>query len=402
MIIRWKLLLSLALFTVLGFQLLRSIRIDAYELSGGRVDIFGYWFCLIASLVLVLNYVQSRRLHFPAIVLTLLFLGYATVVIIFTDQDKSIISFLVSRYGLLMWLFIGLGFGVMLRIFESSRNSGSDRAIKKIFLMIILAQSALIASFSLSYIASPVFVSTESYQSVATSASILLVIEIISIEALWGAKKPPLLIIGYLVVGTLFVGAIVLMQSTLIIAVWGGLIVLYLWNELLNSRWIVKFLIMSFAAVGVMYIAGTETFERIAINTRFNVFFGSDGEFSSIASRQSILETFWNQFTVSPVFGHYRAEVISGVGHGEFVHSLPLSFLTHTGLVGGALISTSFYLVIRNKIITKKDNMMDTHIARLMIIVVLIGTISTFLTWALFWFLLGVLCQHPIRVKERI
>lgn len=400
--IRWKSLLSLALFAVLGFQLLRSMYIDAYELSGGRIDIFGYWFCLIASLMLVLNYVKTRRLHFPAIALTLLFLGYATIVILFTDQDKSIISFLVSRYGLLMWLLIGLGFGVMLRIFESSRNSGSDRGIKKIFLVIVCAQSAFIASFSLSYIASPVYLSIESYQSVATSASILLVIVTISIEALWGANKPSLLIIGYLVVGTVLVGAIALMQSTLIIAIWGGLVALYLWGELLNSRRIVKFFIISFAAIGMMYIADSETFERIANNTRFNVFFGGYGEFTSISSRQSILQTFWSQFAVSPVFGHYRAEVISGVGHGEFVHSLPLSFLTHTGLIGSAFISASFYLVMRHKIMSKNCDMTDMHLARLMIIVVFIGAISTFLTWALFWFLLGVLCQHPNRIKGKI
>jgi uncharacterized membrane protein len=108
MIIRWKSLLSLALFAILGFQLLRSMRIDAYELSGGRFDIVGYWLCLVVSLLFSLNSAQKRKLNFSAIALVLSFLAYAALVIIFTDQEKSVLAFLISRYGLLLWFFIGL------------------------------------------------------------------------------------------------------------------------------------------------------------------------------------------------------------------------------------------------------------------------------------------------------
>jgi hypothetical protein len=44
-------------------------------------------------------------------------------------------------------------------------------------------------------------------------------------------------------------------------------------------------------------------------------------------------------------------------------------------------------------------NLIDIHLFRLMLFVILIGTISTFMTWALFWFMLGVLCHKPIQVN---
>jgi hypothetical protein len=225
----------------------------------------------------------------------------------------------------------------MLQILESARVSNASQVLKIGFLIALAGLGALSASFSFSYISSPVLASTESYQAVATNASIFLVTVIITIEALWGTNKPTTVVVGYLIVGTSLVGAVVLMQSTSIVAIWIGLIALFLWGELSNSRLSAKLVITGCIVAGVIFITGTEAFERITNSTRFNVFFGADGEFSSTASRQSILETFWSQFAVSPVFGHFRAEIISGVGYGEFIHSLPLSFLTHTGLIGGGI-----------------------------------------------------------------
>lgn len=401
MIIRWKSLLSLALFAVLGFQLLRSMRIDAYELTSERFDIIGYWFCLIVSLLFVLNSAQNRKLNLSAVVLVLSFLAYAVLVIIFTDQDRSILAFLISRFGLLMWFSIGLGVGAMLLILERARESNANRYLKIGFLIALMVLGVLAVSFSMSYISSPVYVSTESYQSVATSASIFLVAVIVTIDALWGNNKPTAVVVGYLIVGTSLVGAVVLMQSTSIVVVWIGLIALFLWGELINSRLSAKLVIAICIVVGVIYTTQTEAFERITNSTRFNVFFGADGEFSSTASRQSILETFWSQFAVSPLFGHFRAEIISGVGYGEFIHSLPLSFLTHTGLIGGGLILMSLFIALKDKMLVDRGNLIDVHLARLMVLVILIGTISTFLTWALFWFMLGVLCHKPIQVNLR-
>ncbi len=393
-------MLSLALFAVLGFQLLRSMYIDAYELSGGRFDIVGYWFCLIVSISFILNGVRVGGVNISAVAIVLLFLFYVVLVIFFTDQDRSILSFMISRYGLLLWFLIGLGFGSMLLMFERAKESNSKRVLRIGFLMVLVIFGVLVVWFSVSYISSPVLTSIESYQSVATSASIFLVAVIVTIEALWGSNKPFAVMVGYLIAGTSLVGAVVLMQSTSIVAVWVGLIVLYLWGELSNGQFSVKLVIISCIVMGFLYVVGVEAFERIANNTRFNVFFGADGEFSSLESRQSLLKTFWDQFAVSPVFGHFRAEILSGSGYGEYIHSLPLSFLTHTGLVGGGLIFVSMLFILRGKILIDGVGLFDIYLVRLMVLVILIGTISTFLTWALFWFMLGVLCHKPIQVTK--
>lgn len=396
---QWRPVISVALFVILGFQLLQSMRIDAYELIGKRLDIVGYWFCLLCSVTLLLDYFAKRRLNIAAIVLAVVYLIYVTVVIIFTDEDRSIIAFLISRYGLLMWFTIGVGCGVAFRIFEEARMAGIDKHYKISIIFFLIVLGIYTVNFSVTYISSPILLSTESYQSVATSASILLFTVSAAMAALWGANKPILLVTGYLVVGTSLVFSVVLMQSTSIVAVWGGLVTVFLGGELVNARVKAKFgVILSLLAVG-LYIVSGESIDRITSNTRFNVFFGVEGEFSSLASRQAILETFWSQFAVSPIFGHFRAEIQSGVGHGEFIHSLPLSMLTHTGLIGTAMIGLALYVVMRGKIFIKGKGDVGVDLVRLMVLVILIGSVSTFLTWALFWFVFGALCINHLRFR---
>ena len=56
--------------------------------------------------------------------------------------------------------------------------------------------------------------------------------------------------------------------------------------------------------------------------------------FGPIKSRLNILLNFISQFSISRIFGGWHSEILSGFGQGNFIHSLLLSIITHTGIIG--------------------------------------------------------------------
>ena len=135
--------------------------------------------------------------------------------------------------------------------------------------------------------------------------------------------------------------------------------------------------------------------------TRFREVFEVDTllEFSSLSTRLDTLAHFPNQFSVSPIFGHFEAEVKAGPGRGYYMHSLPLSFLTHTGVVGTSLVVCIVgYSLTRRLRLSHRDHC-DIMLVWLFAVIVGLGTISTFMTWSVFWFFLGLLVVRPFQNK---
>jgi O-antigen ligase len=125
------------------------------------------------------------------------------------------------------------------------------------------------------------------------------------------------------------------------------------------------------------------------------VFFEGGGELSSVTGRQSLISTFWNQFSVSPIFGHFEAELVSGIGYGWYLHSLPLSFLTHTGIIGFGLIVAILLILLHSRLQRLQIYPWERRQALLMLLILGLATFTTFMTWPVFWFMLGVMCRKP-------
>lgn len=392
--------LGLIFFIVLGFQLIMSMQIDIYELSQTRVDLMGYWLTFLISIFLGLRLRHHGRLHLVPLFLVCLLIVYILFVITLTKPSQSLIAFFISRYGVVMWFILGIGFAGFLDVLQKSQQTKYSNITRLITIGILIFLGTQIVSFARQYIAFPV--RSINYQAVASSASIFLVIVAVIIETLWGQKKPLLLSAAYLIVGTALVVAIVLLQSTSIVVLWVGLAVVFFYKVLADSRLLVKLILGIFAAIAVFYFLNSETFEVITQTTRFNVFFESEGEFSSLSSRLSIIDSFLYQFAVSPIFGHFEAEIVAGVGQGMYLHSLPLSFLTHTGLVGTTLLLVALTLFLRGRVFLRGGiDPIETQIARITLVILALGSISTFLTWSVLWFMMGVLCRRPSIVCER-
>ena len=105
---------------------------------------------------------------------------------------------------------------------------------------------------------------------------------------------------------------------------------------------------------------------RTLDETRFGGLFTSQSpyaEFTSLDSRLEILSGFYRQFSVSPILEIFKQKLFPGAGAGYYLHSLPLSFLTHTGLIGFLLVLTSIIFGLRNRIFIGRSNSLERNLS---------------------------------------
>ena len=244
---------------------------------------------------------------------------------------------------------------------------------------------------------------TLSYQSAATSATIFLLTIACILITVWGSSLPLWLAATFLGISTVVAAAVALLQSTAIVALLLGLIAIFLGQRLRDSSYFGKIVSLFVITFGIAIFVQSDLFGIIADTTRFGVFFDNGrGEFTSLTSRLRILGTFFDQFKVSPILGHFEAERAAGFEKGAYVHSLPLSFLTHTGVLGTSLVGLILFQLSRSRRASEIGMApSERRLSFLLWVVFGLGTITSFLTWAPFWFMLGVLCRKPRKVFER-
>lgn len=384
---------------LMGFQLLRSIRIDAYELSQSRIDLLGYWLAFLISLLLGLRLLVRGRMMLLPLFFIITLIIYITLIIALTAPSQSIKSFLLSRHGVFIWFVLGIGFTTVVEILAMARRSGRvGHAVKG---MIVILGILGLQAFSLAREIFTEPISTLSYQQVSSSATIFLLIAAGVVVTLWDQRIPILVSLAYIGIGTVLVIAVALTQSASIVAVWIGILVVFFGQAFRESRLTGKVALLVLLFLGAGYATRTEVYQSFITKTRFAVFFTSDGEFTPLTSRVSLLSTFPEQFAVSPIFGNFEAEIMAGVGEGYYMHSVPLSFLTHTGLVGTALFFSILFLLIRKRAIVRRAlDPSDLHMGRMMWIILGVGTVSAFLSWPALWFMMGALCKRLTRYPE--
>ncbi len=126
-----------------------------------------------------------------------------------------------------------------------------------------------------------------------------------------------------------------------------------------------------------------------------------DGEISSITSRVNLLINFISQFAYSPIFGNMTVDALT-TGPGSYVHSFLISTLTHLGIVGFILIVSYLILAYRERFKFKQynsnrpeqclvNNILNLYSMMAFSVILLIGIVGTFFTWATIWFAMGLL-----------
>jgi hypothetical protein len=384
--------LSVAFVFVLALQLFRSMTIDAFSLVGTRLDLAGFAICHVIGAALILRAAKSRRLMADIPLLLVVLITYIAFIVANTAPDTSLLALLLSRYGILNWLIIGIGTAAAASYINLPLGSIQARMQQRLFLLVFGIIGILLTIFSLAYLRNPEF--SFSYQSASDNLITIILVFMLFSQVIWAEKVPISVVMGMLVVGTLAVTAVARMQSTAIVGFWAVALLIYFWSAL--SKLSMKYKIMAFAAIigAAIFYLSSDLFSQTLSETRFAAVMAGGG-LSSITGRWALLSDFGRQFAVSPVFGNYSAEVLAGSGIGNYSHSLA-SFLTHTGVVGTSLLLLVLFLIYSRRLPMRRLSQPDLQQFWFMSAVLALGTAYTFMTWSVFWFMLGFMCKMPI------
>lgn len=199
--------LSIGLYGLLFFALKRSMKIATYQLGQIRIGL------LIAGLWSIWLFGHGGPQL--TVLILLLFLIFCVVwSVIVTAPQQSPIVLLTLRYGILMWLLFGGG-GIF-AVLQKARANRRTYLAKYSFVMVSGAIGSVIILFASQYMVFPI--PTLSFQAVANSATVFVIMSAGVMEALWGPRITILLPAAFLITGVIMFAAIVSTQFTSIAA----------------------------------------------------------------------------------------------------------------------------------------------------------------------------------------
>jgi len=137
--------------------------------------------------------------------------------------------------------------------------------------------------------------------------------------------------------------------------------------------------------------------------------FGQGGDVvpTSVTGRIRLAENFMEQWAYAPILGNLKVDELT-TGSGSYAHSLPLSLLSHTGLLGFALFAVFFGSLLRemrdsaNAPPGRVDDWfahskaLNAYRILLLLLVTALASAAAFFTWMPFWFTVGLVSQHVI------
>lgn len=385
-------LLGIIFLSVLVLQISRSIYIDIYSIVATRLDLLGYLLSMMIGLMLFLWGMKKNIIRFFPVVLFLIFI-ILLALNVETKSEYSYKSILFSRFGLLTWFLYGMYSAISIAAIKSQVVS-RPRSITRTIPTLILILTLPVAWLTYTYLDERVF--TISYQAVSNSATILILLLTFTFSSLINLESKDrflnLSIYFFLLICTCFVYAISLMQSTSIIAFWLAALPLTLATLILHKISISRLLSFFVFILLVLFLTVNLFLDGLLSDTRFSSISEGDWILSSVQTRYELLQSFSSQFNVAPILGNYSAEIIAGSGEGKFIHSLPLSLLTHTGLIGFWLFSIMLFSVIKSEYsaIESNSDSRETVIGfRMLLLILFLSTSYTFFTWIPLWFMLG-------------
>lgn len=122
--------------------------------------------------------------------------------------------------------------------------------------------------------------------------------------------------------------------------------------------------------------------------------FGFGGDVSSVSSR---IELFYNNFLLhffyNPIFGNLEVDKIL-TGEGTYIHSAFFYSLTHLGLIGFLIFSFLTYVVFKRTILYKEKYYLYLYLS-----VLFLAAIGTVVTWAVLWFVIGMISSLKLDGK---
>jgi hypothetical protein len=379
--------LAVGFFAAFVWQINTSITVDAYELRASRRELMGF----VAMAAFMAPYLFMNRfwesLKPVAVTFTGLFLIHLFAILL--SSGLPVVPPFISRHGLVCWIVVG---GMArIAVEELVRFArATPTPLLAFALGTLAALTPLIPALSLNQYALEVR-SIIGYQSIAGLAITLILTCLILLQGLLQneqlARNRP---IAALLMGSFFLSSLLLTyyvaltQSTAIVAVWLAATAAWLFpNMRLSSITSTVILLGSIALI--WYLTADFIVGDLKTKTRFRQVLEGEWVISSIQHRFQLLSVFWEQWMVSPIFGDYKSDSKT-FGKGLYVHSLPLSLLTHTGLIGFSLFGICLFDLFRGRKFTLRNPPLDLAC---FIISLLFASVATFFTWSPLWFFIG-------------
>ena len=132
--------------------------------------------------------------------------------------------------------------------------------------------------------------------------------------------------------------------------------------------------------------------------SRFRAFGFGEGVLSTFTSRSEIFKNYlFTHLSYSPFLGNTKVDQLT-TGIGTYVHSIPISILTHLGIVGFIIFILLNYFALKEILSKKqkpqlsgfKDQSFILFKSGAFIFIFLLGSFSAFFTWLPYWFALGL------------
>lgn len=391
-------LVGLGYFLVLFPQLARSIYVDAYSITATHADLVGYVLCLVFSAVLLAYGLRKRLVLGPPIAILAIFLVHFSYNIA-TGSNRGVLAAMVSRHSVGAWLILGMGAALSSHAIRHYVQTSNARR----FLFLARVSASL---FFLSLL--PVLIGyvansevTLNYQSAAASSIIYLCLGLILLMNLnspfdHSASKRAWPVYLYLGAGSYIVFAVIMMQSTGILAFW-LLAAPVAFVTIAPRKGLAVKIFGAMACVLLAWLVlSNYLLDEVLENTRFSALQDGIMSVSSVSNRLNLLAGFWSQFEIAPLMGDMAAEMLAGYQEGDYMHSLPLSLLTHMGIVGTMTFACLVAFIAVHYRRNAGRNLGINLIAfRLWVCVLCLATLYAFFTWIPIWFLMGYLCVAP-------
>ncbi len=386
---------GLAFVGILIAQTTRILYMDANSVQSSPVDLAGYFLNSAIGIALLYYGLQNRLIRYNVLITIGIFVFLLTLNIN-RSSNGELFSVLLSRYGIIIAFFIGVGTAIALHALRSNINSGSTKWFSGLVNFSLYFFLLPIAFIVLNYLENRV--ETESYQQVSSNAIILICVALLTVAAAkkeHGGGNIP----GYilLVLCTFLVYAIALMQSTSIVAFWLVIFPVALLSITDTSTKIARVFITITIVFIVYWLVIAFFLGDLLTDTRFEAINDGVLEISSVQSRLSLLSGFSDQFAVAPLLGAFDAELRAGYFSGNYMHSILLSLLTHMGIIGTLLIALAVYFIWKDGRVTGEFRQsFGRFYYRLFLAIIFLGTLFTFFTWMPFWFFLGSMSVRTV------
>jgi hypothetical protein len=385
--------LSVVVISLLAFQLGQIAFLDSREMSLSRINqlifailfFFGFMLIILNSKIVMINY--------NALFIFLFFLTQISFVF-FIKNNIDLLAFSFSRHSALLWFLVGLFSSVALfnlyNHFSESKKKYQSSYLSVLFLLIFCIFVMNLYGFS---ILGDIFLGISYQPAGAAGAKLIFLSQLIFIIFLGANSKYKyftyflITLFAFPLVAGLFISGSALILAFFItnsLALLAAIVDLRPFKSATKLSFFLFFLILIF--LYSLEILGELFFGTRLEGIQYGIF-----EIESVNSRISRFNDFFVQFAVDPFIGNYDSHEIAGSGEGWYMHSVFLSLLSHSGILGFLIFSVGFiYTLIWQFNFSRNGNFVAYYLFWSLIAVFLLGSVVAFFTWTPLWFILGM------------